>query len=156
MLRSYLELDGRGQGAGVKRISALCAALLAVSASLSGCGDESHLVVQLRTLGSEDPFAGVATLQATVQRGEVVLARESVVFDGRPFELPAADVTGAVEIFIEGLDDGDAMLARGRAAPDVPAEGAACCVHVCFCTVASFEAGACGCGSNACEPLCVP
>jgi hypothetical protein len=122
----------------------------------SACGEtaNAHLLVQLRALNSEDPFAGVSSLRVSLKRdGNKVLKSKEFAHDGTPIEMPAIDRQEATVIEIVGLpaDETQPPVSRAEDVLPVPQRGKSCCVILCFCRTETFEQQGCGCG----EPQCV-
>lgn len=120
---------------------------------LASCGSDAHVVVQLRALADEDPYAGLTTLVVTLAGDGERVGRKRTRFDGRAIELPDAGDVQRVAVSIEGLAADDSVLSRGQGGASVR-EGQGCCLFVCFCTAARFEAAACGCGDDRCATSC--
>ena len=122
---------------------------------MASCGADSQLLVQLSTLSSEDPYAVVATLEVEITKGEKTLARQRSALNGQPLELDAVEPQKGLTIAVTGFgDDGVSVTSKGTSIPNIPGVGETCCVVICFCTTAVFDAGACDCGSDACVDEC--
>lgn len=127
---------------------------LMVGAAACGEDRDAQVLVQLRTLASENPFADLELLQIQAIAGERVHADDTVAFTGRPVALASLRMTKDLRILVTGLGTDDIALARGEVQPELPGDADVCCVTACFCRVATFDADACTCGDGRCAASC--
>ena len=114
----------------------------------SGCGLDAELVVELRTLASEDPYASLQTLHISLERDRAdnVVAEQSFAAADR-MSLEPVEPGGVVRILVRGYAAPTLApaLATGRSAWVAPAPGATTTVGVCFCLTDTVDAGLCRC-----------
>lgn len=128
--------------------------LLASLFLVEACAADTSVLVQLVGLGHEDPYAGVVNLEITASINERIISRERAAFDGQPVALEPLEPKDNMELRAIGYDQANEIISRGLARPELPDKDHPCCVLMCFCTVAVFDAGDCSCGSDACVAEC--
>jgi len=137
---------GRQRGSGAL-------ALILTFAALAGCGRAS-LVITLRALDGDHPFDVASRIEAAVIAGDDLFDVASLtVTPGETsgsFDLEPVPRREDLQVLLTGYDFDGEPVAAGEAAPGPDALGGACCLDVCFCTLARFDGGACTCGSDGC------
>jgi hypothetical protein len=128
-------------------------AILLALLTLVGCGSEAHVIVQLRSLADEDPYAGLDQMVITLSGDGERVGKVTTPWDGTPIELPSPGDVSRVSVAIEGQSATGQILSQGSAKATVR-EGTACCLFVCFCSNSRFSTDACGCGEDRCVPSC--
>jgi hypothetical protein len=128
--------------------------LIAPMLPLAACAADASVILQLVSLGNEDPYAAVSSIEVTASLNDRVISRERVVFDGQPIALEPLEPKTNMVVRATGYNADDEVVSRGLARPEIPDDGDTCCVLTCFCTLAVFEVGDCGCGSDACVDEC--
>jgi hypothetical protein len=134
--------------------SAVFASVCLASWLVASC-DDSQVLVQLRTLSTEDPYQNLEEMRAVVRKDGEVVTRASRRFDGEPFALETIEKEDGLQIDITGLA-ADTLVARGRTFPKLEDSGGSCCVLLCFCLASTFDAGLCDCGDQSCRDECAP
>jgi hypothetical protein len=121
----------------------------------AGCGGSS-LVLRLQTLNGDTPFS-------TLERLEAAVIAEDQLLDVASVQVTPANVSGGnldlapvprrdVYVMVTGYDLAGDAAAAGSATPGLGELDRACCLDLCFCTLALVDAGQCTCGSDACAP----
>jgi hypothetical protein len=118
-----------------------------------GCG-EATLSVRLAHLDTEDPFSGVVELGVGVMEGSEIGEQARQPYDGETITLDPIARRSSTRVLIAGYSQTGALVARGDSGAVETTRGETCCIWVCFCVEATFNAGTCTCGTSTCAAEC--
>jgi hypothetical protein len=122
----------------------------------TACGAEASLSVQFAVMDGDNPFVGLKTLEVTTYLDDTIQESRTAPWDGRRVELDPIRRVNGIQVVATGLVADNSAQSQGMIEPALPARGGRCCVTMCFCTMALFDAGGCTCGDATCRDACGP